>query len=195
MPTANGGGCERRNEFMETLFGRFRDVQAGSRMRVTIVAVVMALALPVLGIGALLASAQSTPATATADTCPPATPTSGTPTPNVCVEIGEYDIYFKPNLVTIPADTSVRVVLVNHGAATHNFSITDHKNPGIKNLNISVTTEPGKTSETTINAPEGTYYFFCNQPGHEQAGMIGYLTVKKDASITSSAATVTPRAG
>ena len=87
------------------------------------------------------------------------------------------------------------MVLVNHGATTHNFSITDHKNPGLKNLNISVTTEPGQTSETTINAPEGIYYFFCNQPGHEAAGMIGYLTVKKDASISSSAATVTPRAG
>ena len=65
------------------------------------------------------------------------------------MEIGEYDIYFKPNLVTIPADMPVRVVLVNHGAAIHNFSITDHKNPG-KNLNIAVDTEPGKTSETTI---------------------------------------------
>jgi uncharacterized cupredoxin-like copper-binding protein len=180
---------------METLFGRFRDAQAGSQMRVMIVAVAMALALPVLGIGAVLVSAQSAPATATAEACPPATPTSGTPTPNLCVVIGEYDIYFKPNLVTIPADTPVRVVLVNHGATAHNLSITDHKNPGLKNLNISVTTEPGKTSQTTINAPEGTYYFFCNQPGHEQAGMIGYLTVKKDASITSSAATVTPRAG
>jgi len=109
--------------------------------------------------------------------------------------IGEYDIYFKPNLVTIPADTPVRFVLVNHGATTHDFVISDHKNPGIANLNVSVTTQPGQTSETTINAPEGTYYFYCTQPGHEQAGMFGYLTVKKDASITTSAATVTPRAG
>ena len=180
---------------METLFGRFRDAQAGSQMRVMIVAAVIALALPVLGIGALLASAQSAPATATAEACPPATPTSGTTTPSVCVVIGEYDIYFKPNLVTIPADTPVRFVLVNHGATTHDFAITDHKNPGITNLNVSVTTQPGQTSETTINAPEGTYYFYCTQPGHEQAGMFGYLTVKKDASITTSAATVTPRAG
>jgi uncharacterized cupredoxin-like copper-binding protein len=181
--------------FMGTLLGRFRDAQVGSQMRIMIIAVATALALPVLGIGAVLTSAQSAPATATADACPAATPTSGTPTANLCVVIGEYDIYFKPNLATIPADTPVRVVLVNHGAALHNFSITDHKNPGLKNLNISVDTEPGKTSETTINTPEGTYYFFCNQPGHEQAGMFGYLTVKKDASISTSAATVTPRAG
>jgi uncharacterized cupredoxin-like copper-binding protein len=181
--------------FKESLFGRFRDAQAGSQMRFMLVAVAVALVLPVLGIGAMLASAQSGTATATADACPPATPTSGTPTPKLCVEIGEYDMYFKPNLVTIPADTAVRVVLPNHGATTHNFSITDHKNPGLKNLNISVTTEPGQTSEATIDAPEGTYYFFCDQPGHEQAGMYGYLTVKKDAKITTSEATVTPRAG
>jgi uncharacterized cupredoxin-like copper-binding protein len=179
----------------ENVFGPFRGGQAGNQVRVMIVAVAMALALPVLGIGAVLASAQSGTATATADACPPATPTSGTPTSNLCIEIGEYDISFKPNLGTIPADTPVRIVLVNHGATTHNFSITDHKNAGLKNLNISVDTEPGKTSQTTINAPEGTYYFFCDQPGHEQAGMFGYLTVKKDAKITTSEATVTPRAG
>jgi uncharacterized cupredoxin-like copper-binding protein len=179
----------------EKLVGQFHDTHAGREMRVMLVAVVMALALPVLGVGAMLVRAQSGTATATAETCPAATPTAGTPTPELCVVIGEYDIYFKPNLVTIPADTAVRIVLSNHGAAAHNFSITDHKNSGMKNLNVSVTTEPGKTSETTINAPEGTYYFFCDQPGHEQAGMFGYLEVKKDAKVTTSEATVTPRAG
>ena len=164
-----------------------------NKERLMMVAVALALALPVLGMGVMLTSAQSTPAAA--GTCPSATPTTGPPTANLCVEIGEDDIYFNPNLVTIPADMPVRVVLVNHGAATHNFSITDHKNPGLKNLNISVDTDPGKTSETTINAPEGTYYFYCDEPGHEQAGMFGYLEVKKDASISTSEATVTPRAG
>ena len=169
----------------------------GGRAREVMVAALLAIALPMLGIGALLAHAQGSTATATAtpEACPPATPTSGTQAATLCVVIGEYDIYFTPNLVTIPADTPVRVVLSNHGAAPHNFSITDHENAGLKNLNISVMTEPGKISETTINAPEGVYYFFCNQPGHEQAGMRGYLEVKKDAKITTSEATVTPRAG
>jgi uncharacterized cupredoxin-like copper-binding protein len=177
----------------EMLVARFHDTQAGRQMRVMLVAVVMALALPVLGVGAMLVRAQS--GTATAEACPAATPTAGTPTPELCVVIGENDIYFKPNLVTIPADTPVRIVLVNHGATLHDFSITDHKNSGLKNLNIDIDTDPGKTSETTINAPEGTYYFFCDQPGHEQAGMFGYLEVKKDAKVTTSEATVTPRAG
>jgi uncharacterized cupredoxin-like copper-binding protein len=171
--------------------GRFRNKQ----MRHMLAAIVMAVALPILGIGLMRASAQNGTATATAGTCPPATPTSGAPTPGQCVEIDEYDIYFKPNLATLPAESAVRVVLENHGAALHNFSITDHKNPNLENLNISVDIDPSKTSETTINAPEGTYYFFCDQPGHEQAGMFGYIEIKKDAEISTSEATVTPRAG
>jgi len=179
------------------LFSPIRDGLASGLPRITVIAVVMALALPILGLGALLVSPQvsTAAATATPEPCPAATPTPGTPTPTDCVVIGENDIYFSPNLITIPADTPVRVSIINHGATSHNFSITDHGNSGLQNLNISVDTNPGQTSQTTINAPEGTYYFFCAVPGHEQAGMRGYITVKKDASITTSEATVTPRAG
>lgn len=153
----------------------------------------MSLALAALGVGALLASAQtSTPSAA--DACASATPASGASS-ELCVAIGEYDIYFKPNLVTIPAEEGVRVVLHNSGAILHNFSVTDHENSGLENLNISFNIDPGATEETTINAPEGVYYFFCDQPGHEAAGMRGYLTVKSDATIETSEATVTPRAG
>jgi nitrite reductase (NO-forming) len=145
-----------------------------------------ALALTLLGAGALLASAQTT--TPTASVC-----AAGTTGP--CVAIGQYDIYFKPNLATIPADEAVKVELTNNGVTEHNFSVTDHGNSGLENLNIAVNAQPGAKSEATINAPAGVYYFFCDIPGHEAAGMRGYITVKADASITTSEATVTPRAG
>jgi uncharacterized cupredoxin-like copper-binding protein len=151
--------------------------------------------LAVFGAGLLFAGAQTvTPAATTAE-CPAGTPVSGSTSAGACVEVAEFDIYFKPNLVTIPAEKEVRVELPNQGQAVHNFSITDHENSGLENLNIDVTIQPGTRSSTTINAPAGVYYFFCNQPGHEQAGMRGYLTVKADASIETSEATVTPRAG
>jgi uncharacterized cupredoxin-like copper-binding protein len=86
-------------------------------------------------------------------------------------------------------------MVTNHGTIGHNFSITDHGNAGLTNLNVSFDTDPGDTGTATITAPTGVYYFYCNEPGHEQAGMFGYLTVTKDASITTSEATVTPRAG
>jgi uncharacterized cupredoxin-like copper-binding protein len=156
-----------------------------------LVAALLAVALAVLGVGAMFASAQ----TATPTPCPSATPGATPASGSACVVIDEYDIYFKPNTATIPADTDVTISITNHGATAHNFSITDHKNPGLKNLNISVDNNPGETKEVKINAPEGDYYFFCNVPGHEAAGMFGYISVKKDAKITSAEATVTPRAG
>lgn len=140
---------------------------------------------------AFMASAQTqTPAAATTTPAICGTPTaSGDP----CVGIGMFDIYFNPNLATIPSDEAVEVALKNNGVTVHNFSVTDHGNAGLKNLNISVTLNAGESGTASINAPAGDYYFFCDQPGHEAAGMRGYITVKSDASITTTSATVTPR--
>lgn len=121
---------------------------------------------------------------------------SGTPAAGGnCVAIVSHDIFFSPNKVTIPADTDVTIELPNEGVTMHNFSITDHKNPDVKNLDISQDINPGETKSVTVNAPAGTYYFFCNVPGHEAAGMYGYLIVEKDAKISAESATVTPPAG
>jgi uncharacterized cupredoxin-like copper-binding protein len=162
--------------------------------RPIVMALLLALGLPMLGFGVYLAGAQTT-TPAASEACPAGTPASGADSAADCVVVGMYDIYFKPNLVTMPSDTGVRVVLENHGVINHNFSVTDHDNSGLKDLNIDVTVAPGQTGEATIDAPEGEYYFFCNEPGHEAAGMRGYITVKKDAAIDTAEATVTPRAG
>lgn len=161
------------------------------------IAPLLGIGLGILGLGAHLGSAQTTTpaAVGTAESCPSATAASGSADAVDCVVVGMYDIYFNPNLITIPAEKPVQIVLENHGVIDHNFSVTDHENSGLLNLNIDVDVAPGKTGETSINAPEGEYYFFCNQPGHEAAGMRGYITVKKDAEITTAEATVTPRAG
>jgi nitrite reductase (NO-forming) len=112
-----------------------------------------------------------------------------------CVSIVSHDIYFAPNKVTIPADTDVTIELPNEGVTMHNFSITDHKNPDVKNLEISIDINPGDTKTVTVNAPAGTYYFYCNVPGHEAAGMYGYLIVEEGGQISAESATVTPPAG
>jgi uncharacterized cupredoxin-like copper-binding protein len=129
--------------------------------------------------------------------CPAATPgaDAATPAAGNCVAITSHDIYFSPNLVTIPADTDVMIMLSNEGVTAHNFSVTDHKNPDVKNLNISVDLPPGETQTVKVNAPAGTYYFYCNVPGHEAAGMFGYLNVEEGATISAESATVTPPAG
>lgn len=140
------------------------------------------------------------PAATAEATTEPAAPTEastapGTAAAGATVTIDAADIYYTPNLITLPADTPVTVTFTNKGEAVHNFSVTDHNNAGLENLNIDVTLNPGETTKFTINAPAGDYYFFCNQPGHEQAGMRGYLNVADGAEISTSEATVTPRAG
>lgn len=111
------------------------------------------------------------------------------------VQVAEGDLFFNPNAVTIPAGTNIDIQVTNNGAVGHNFSISDHKNPGLTDLEISLDSAPGQGGTATINAPAGVYYFYCNVPGHEQAGMFGYITVADSATITTADVTVTPRAG
>lgn len=157
---------------------------------------VMAYVLTDLGSAAAADAATAVPtetAPAAAATEPAATTDAGTAGAEVTVDAE--DIYFRPNLITLPADTPVSVTFTNQGQAIHNFSVTDHNNPGLENLNIDVTVNRGETQTFTINAPAGDYYFFCDQPGHEQVGMRGYLNIQDGAEISTSEATVTPRAG
>jgi plastocyanin len=145
-----------------------------------------------LGLGALALAQDSTPP-ATPDVAVCASPTAGTPaatapdaTPDACatpgagaaeVTIQMVDIAFVPNEVTIPADTDIVVHLPNAGTAPHNFSVNDKNNPDVPNLGIDVDAGPGQSATITINAPAGDYYFFCDIPGHEPAGMFGTLRV------------------
>ncbi|HEU0115987.1 MAG TPA: cupredoxin domain-containing protein [Thermomicrobiales bacterium] len=81
------------------------------------------------------------------------------------------DIFFDPKTLTIPANTDVTIHLPNDGASPHDFSIDA--------LKISVALPVGEKDKTvTINAPAGTYQYYCNVPGHKEAGMVGTLTVK-----------------
>jgi plastocyanin len=82
----------------------------------------------------------------------------------------EIDIAFNPKEFSIPANTDVTVTIQNNGALGHNFSIDQ--------LGISVDTAPGATSTVTINAPPGDYEYYCNVPGHKEAGMVGTLHVQ-----------------
>lgn len=87
------------------------------------------------------------------------------------VSLDFVDIAYKPNALSIPANQDVTINLTDSGAAPHNFNIDD--------LNIHTETlQAGGTATVTINAAPGTYSFYCNIPGHKQAGMVGTLTVQ-----------------
>jgi glucose/arabinose dehydrogenase/plastocyanin len=112
-------------------------------------------AVPATGASdAEIAQSRSTPVSAAAE----------------AIVIGMYDIYFEPDRVRMPANTDVRFVFENRGAAPHNFEI--------KERDISIDVAPGETAEAVINLPPGTYKFICNVPGHKQVGMNGALVVE-----------------
>jgi uncharacterized cupredoxin-like copper-binding protein len=135
--------------------------------------------------GTLIVSDDAAAAPAGAETAAasPAAPTAAPPAaagaaePQT-VEFVAYDVYYEPKEVTIPANTDVAVVIANDGVAPHNFSIDE--------LGIDVDIPSGETRETVINAPAGEYVYYCNVPGHKQAGMVGTLIVSDDAAAAGS---------
>ncbi len=80
------------------------------------------------------------------------------------------DIYFDPDGLTIPANADVTLDLPNEGKALHSFTIDA--------LGIDVYVAPGAEQHVVVNAPPGTYRFYCAVYGHATAGMVGELTVK-----------------
>jgi uncharacterized cupredoxin-like copper-binding protein len=76
------------------------------------------------------------------------------------------------------------IELPNLGASAHNFSIDAKNNDGLPDLGISVDMPVGETATAQIpeNAEPGRYYYYCNVPGHEPAGMWGYVTIDPQAA-------------
>ena len=107
---------------------------------------------------------------------PSPTTSHPTATPSVeaaSVELDAKDIAFVPTEITISAsDEPVTIKMVNTGAALHNFAIDS--------LDIDVDVNPGDTVDVVIPAgtAPGTYDFYCNVPGHKEAGMVGKLVVQ-----------------
>jgi plastocyanin len=77
------------------------------------------------------------------------------------------DFKFVPAQVT--ASASKTIVLINNGAALHNFSI--------EGSNLSMDVQPGQTQTLPPPAPvqPGSYTFFCKY--HRSQGMTGTITV------------------
>jgi len=128
--------------------------------------------------GAAPAGGAATPPAAGSPTAASAPPTAASPTAatgggqaSTSPTVNLIDINFDPKEVTIPANTDVTVKLVNKGATAHNFNIDQ--------LNVhSGDIQPGQTGSVTINAPAGDYQYYCNIPGHKEAGMVGTLHVQ-----------------
>lgn len=87
------------------------------------------------------------------------------------VTIKGEDIKFDTTSISAKVGQAVTVTLENTGALDHSF-IIDALNVKIENV------KPGATGSATFTpTAAGTYTFYCNVPGHKEAGMTGTLTV------------------
>jgi outer membrane protein assembly factor BamB/plastocyanin len=104
---------------------------------------------------------------------PPATPVpvpSKTPESEqiVAITMGPGTV-FKPTEVTIEAGTPATIVLENQDSVPHTFVIDE--------LDIHESVDPGQLATVQVSPEPGTYTFYCELPGHREAGMEGTLTV------------------
>ncbi len=87
------------------------------------------------------------------------------------------DLFFRPETLTVPP-TGAIIHLVNEGSATHNMELREL---GLKSPDVP----SGQMYDWTIGPfDEGDYTLVCPQPGHEQAGMVGTMTVSSSAEVS-----------
>lgn len=81
---------------------------------------------------------------------------------------------FDPSTINMSAGKAV-FFLVNSGTTSHDMSIRDSSGATIAHSDL---VSAGDSFVFTVDSiAAGTYTYFCNQNGHEAAGMKGTLTV------------------
>ena len=94
------------------------------------------------------------------------------------IEIGAFDLGFKPATVSVAAAGTYDVSFHNTGSMTHDLTFSD----GTK-----LVAESGKTATGQVTVPAAGLTFMCSIPGHEAAGMSGSVTVGGGTAAASAA--------
>ncbi len=98
----------------------------------------------------------------------------GTAQPSGSVRVTLADFKFDPATLSVP-NGKVVFYLVNNGSVSHDMIIRDSGGNRVAGSDL---VSPGDALVFTVaSIPAGTYTYFCDQPGHEQSGMHGTLTV------------------
>ena len=77
---------------------------------------------------------------------------------------------FEPTELSAPAG-DITLELTNDSAVPHNIAVDGAEG-------VSDTIQDGGTADLTVNLPAGEYEYYCDVPGHREAGMVGTLTVQ-----------------
>ena len=89
------------------------------------------------------------------------------------------DFSFEPRHIGLRAGVRSTLTLLNKGAVEHSFVVSEAR------LTVaSPAVAPGGAATLDFVPPLGAYRFACIIPGHEEAGMVGQLSVtRRRASI------------
>ena len=106
---------------------------------------------------------------------PAAAPAAGAALPPEQIAVtGSDDFRFNPSTITVKAGQPLEVTFQNGGEILHDFTVQQ----GLAKP-VVIIEDGGKSGTATVTyAKPGTYKFFCSQPGHDQLGMHGTITVQ-----------------
>jgi plastocyanin len=94
----------------------------------------------------------------------------GAPAQNLTVK-GSDQFKFEPASLTARANAPIHLTLDDNGdALVHDFVIDDAGGKPVK-----IEAQPNGRVSGDFTVPAGTYQFYCSQPGHKEAGMVGTL--------------------
>lgn len=88
------------------------------------------------------------------------------------VKVVAKEFAFQPATIEMETGETVRLKLVNQGQLSHNLHMR-----GVVTSTETIQTGKTDTVEVTASA-DGTLEFYCDVPGHEQAGMTGKIVVE-----------------
>jgi uncharacterized cupredoxin-like copper-binding protein len=106
---------------------------------------------------------------------PKAAPAAGAALPAEQVTIiGTDDFRMNPSTISVKAGQPLAATFQNGGEILHDFTAQQ----GLARP-VTILEQGGQSGTATITFDKpGTYKFFCAQPGHDQLGMHGTITVQ-----------------
>jgi uncharacterized cupredoxin-like copper-binding protein len=111
-----------------------------------------------------------------ASACAPAGPPTARAAlpPEQVTVVGTDDFRMTPSTITVQAGQPLQVTFQNGGEILHDFTAQQ----GLGKP-VTILEQGGQSGTATITYDKpGTYKFFCAQPGHDQLGMHGTITVQ-----------------
>jgi uncharacterized cupredoxin-like copper-binding protein len=114
--------------------------------------------------------------------------------PSTDITVEMTDFAYSPSSITVPVGEPVTLTIKNIGNVEHDFVVekidattkviqdsgsdAHHAHGEEQNYDLHISADAGETSVLQLAVSEpGTYKVFCTVEGHEEAGMIGELTV------------------